>query len=46
MGYAILTIVTFGLFGFYWLHALINDPSKHFDDQWLFEDTLIKALDK
>lgn len=46
VGYAILTIVTFGLFGFYWLHALINDPSKHFDDQWRFEDTLIKALDK
>jgi hypothetical protein len=44
--YAILTIVTLGLFGFYWLHTLISDPSKHFEDQWRFEDSLIEALDR
>jgi hypothetical protein len=44
--YAILTIVTLGLFGFYWLYTLIDDPSLHFDEQWRFEDALIEALDK
>ena len=44
--YAILTIVTLGLFGFYWLYTLISDPSMHFNDQWRFEDALLDALNK
>jgi hypothetical protein len=42
--YAILTIVTLGLFGFYWLYTLINDPNMHFEDQWTFENRLLDAL--
>jgi hypothetical protein len=40
LAYAGFTIVTLGLFGFYWLYTLIDDPNKHFEDQWKFEDEL------
>ena len=43
--YAVATIVTLGLFGFYWLHVLIKDPQRHFEDQHPFEDQLLAAIE-
>jgi energy-coupling factor transporter transmembrane protein EcfT len=42
--YAALTIITFGLFGIYWLYTLIDDPNKHFERQHVVEDALAKAV--
>ena len=44
MLYAVLTVITLGLFGIYWLYVLIDDPNKHFVRQEAVEDTLKKAL--
>jgi hypothetical protein len=42
--YFLLTILTLGLFLFYWLWKLIDDPNDHFRTQWQFEDSLITQL--
>jgi hypothetical protein len=42
--YVVLTIVTLGFFGVYWLYALIEDPNKHFRSQRDFEDKLLRSL--
>ena len=42
--YALLTLVTFGLFGFYWLYALIDDPNKHFEEHVATEETLFAGI--
>ncbi len=42
--YVVLTIVTLGFFGIYWLYALIVDPNRHFRSQRDFEDKLLKSL--
>ncbi len=42
--YIILSIVTFGLFGIYWLYTLIADPNAHFQHHQQYEDDLISKL--
>jgi hypothetical protein len=42
--YLVLTVITFGLFGFYWLYAMISDQNRHFADQLLFESGLAEEL--
>ena len=42
--YFLLTILTLGLFLFYWLWKLIDDPNDHFATQWQFEDSLMLQL--
>lgn len=42
--YFILTLITFGLFGIYWLYALLKDPNEHFLNQRQFEDNFVAAL--
>jgi len=42
--YAALTVITFGVFGIYWLYTLIDDPNKHFERQHVVEDALAKAV--
>ena len=44
MLYVVLTVITLGLFGIYWLYVLINDPNKHFVRQEAVEDALRNAL--
>lgn len=39
--YLLLTIVTFGLFGIYWLYTLLEDPNKHFARQAFAEDQMV-----
>lgn len=42
--YLILTIITLGIFGIYWLYKLIDDPNEHYKAQWQFEDQLMSQL--
>ncbi len=42
--YIILSIVTFGLFGIYWLYTFIADPNAHFKHHQQYEDDLISKL--
>jgi len=44
--YIVLTIVTAGIFGIYWLYTLIADPNNHFDHQATWEDKLLSSLSK
>ncbi len=42
--YLILSIVTFGLFEFYWEYVLIQDPNNHFNNHIQFEDALLQSM--
>ena len=42
--YTLFTAVTFGLYGFYWLYTLIDDPNKHFEMQAGAEEALFAAI--
>jgi len=42
--YIILSIVTFGLVGAYWLYRIFNDYNNHFKMQWIIEDELLRFL--
>lgn len=44
--YIVLTILTAGIFGIYWLYTLIVDPNNHFDHQVKWEDKLLSSLSK
>ena len=43
--YLILTIITAGLFGIYWLYILLKDPNQHFMYHRQIEDQLLSALE-
>lgn len=43
--YLILTIITLGLFGVYWLYVLLRDPNEHFKNHMKFEDQLLSTLE-
>lgn len=42
--YAVLTVVTLGFFGFYWLRAMIADQNEHIENQIVFEHGLVERL--
>jgi hypothetical protein len=42
--YFILTLVTLGLFGIYWVYVLLKDPNEHFRYHVQVEDQLLTAL--
>jgi hypothetical protein len=42
--YLILTIVTVGFFGVYWVYVLLSDPNQHMRYQSVAEDTMIGQL--
>ncbi|MDH5443473.1 MAG: DUF4234 domain-containing protein [Hadesarchaea archaeon] len=44
--YIVLTILTVGIFGIYWLYSLIVDPNNHFNHQVTWEDKLLSSLSK
>ena len=44
--YVILTVLTIGLFGFYWVYVLTKDPNNHFKEQIRWEDELISIFEK
>ena len=43
--YLILTIITLGLFGIYWIYVLLKDPNEHFRYHMKFEDQLLSTLE-
>ena len=43
--YLILTIITAGLFGIYWLYTLLNDPNIHFRYHTKIEDQILPILE-
>ncbi len=43
--YLILTIMTVGLFGIYWLYILLKDPNQHFMYHGQIEDQLLSTLE-
>lgn len=43
--YLILTIITLGIFGIYWLYVLIKDPNEHFKYHIIVEDQLLRLLE-
>lgn len=42
--YFVLSIVTLGLFEFYWFYTLIVDFNGHFKAQWQLEDSIMAAI--
>ncbi|MDG6939042.1 MAG: DUF4234 domain-containing protein [Nitrososphaerota archaeon] len=42
--YLVLTLVTLGLFGIYWVYTLIQDPNEHFVAQAQFEDSVMQLF--
>lgn len=42
--YVVLSVLTFGLAGAYWLYRMFNDYNNHFKMQWLIEDELLRFL--
>jgi len=43
--YLILTIITAGLFGIYWIYVLLKDPNQHFKYHIQIEDQLLSTLE-
>lgn len=43
--YLILTIITVGFFGIYWLYTLLKDPNQHFVYHTQIEDSLLSTLE-
>ncbi len=43
--YAVLIIVTVGLFGLYWIYTITKDPNNHFMEQVRWEDETLKILE-
>jgi hypothetical protein len=43
--YLILTIITAGFFGIYWLYTLLKDPNQHFTYHTQIEDPLLSTLE-
>ncbi|MEI6797346.1 MAG: DUF4234 domain-containing protein, partial [Methanomassiliicoccales archaeon] len=44
--YLVLTIVTLGLFMFYWVYVIIKDMNEHMKNQWAFEDQLLREMNR
>lgn len=42
--YLVLSILTAGLFVFYWWNTLVKDPNEHYQQQWLVEDHLVSVI--
>lgn len=44
--YFVLSVITLGLWTYYWWYTLVKDPNTHFTKQHDFEDNILDALDK
>ena len=42
--YLVLTIVTLGFFGVYWVYVLLTDPNNHLQYQAMVEDTIMAQM--
>jgi hypothetical protein len=39
------TIFSFGIYMFWWYYDQMEEPNKHFADNWAQEDELVRAVD-
>ena len=44
--YAILTIITLGIFSLYWVYVITKDPNEHFLEQRRWEDAVVSAIEQ
>ena len=44
--YLILSIITLGIFGIYWLYVLIKDPNEHFKHHVQVDEQLLATVEK
>lgn len=44
--YIVLSIITVGIFGLYWVYTLTKDPNEHFRAHHLVEENTIRALEQ
>ncbi|MEM4671267.1 MAG: DUF4234 domain-containing protein [Desulfurococcaceae archaeon] len=44
--YIVLSIITLGIFGLYWIYTLTRDPNEHFRAHHLVEENAIRALEQ
>ena len=42
--YILLSIVTFGIFAFYWYYVIFKDWNNHFKTQWGLEDEILSVI--
>ncbi len=45
VGRILATIFSFGIYMFWWYYNQMEEPNKHFADNWAQEDELVKAVD-
>jgi hypothetical protein len=45
VGRILATIVTFGIYMFWWFYNQMEEPNKHFASNWAQEDDLVTAVD-
>lgn len=43
--YIVLTVITLGIFGLYWIYTLTKDPNQHFKQSSLVEEALLDSLE-
>ena len=39
----IVSIVTVGIYAFWWTYNMMNEPNRHFEVNWAWEDSLAQA---
>ncbi|MCX8151100.1 MAG: DUF4234 domain-containing protein [Candidatus Bathyarchaeota archaeon] len=44
--YVLITIVTFGIGGIYWLYKIINNYNAHFKAQWKLEKEILRLMEE
>ena len=42
--YIILTVITLGIFGIYWVYIIFKDWNEHFKTQWRLEDEILTVM--
>ena len=42
--FLVLSVVTFGIFFIYWLYLSVVDMNRHIEEQWVFENAVMRAL--
>jgi Domain of unknown function (DUF4234) len=44
VGRIIVTVVTFGIYSFWWYYNMMEEPNRHFHTNWTQEDALVGAV--
>ncbi|MCZ7527478.1 MAG: DUF4234 domain-containing protein [Acidimicrobiia bacterium] len=44
VGRIVATVLTCGIYGLWWLYDVMNEPNRHFEQNWAWEDGLARAV--